>query len=73
MKHCITCNKVKPFDPTAKKGSKASGFMGSECWTCYVIRKRTGITMQGQIQIGRTPAQHEAYLKAIWDYQNQAK
>ena len=35
-KLCKTCKQEKPFDPEAKRQSKAGGFMGNVCWTCYV-------------------------------------
>lgn len=33
-KTCKVCRLEKPYDPKAKKNSKASGFMGKVCWDC---------------------------------------
>lgn len=32
---CKICNQEKPYDPTAKRQSKAQGFVGNVCWTCH--------------------------------------
>ena len=42
-KFCIYCGCDKPFDPTQKRWSKASGFFGGRCWDCQkeTVRKAT--------------------------------
>jgi len=40
MKECKVCREAKPFDSAQKYRSKASGFHGTLCWDCYVIRDR---------------------------------
>jgi hypothetical protein len=39
-KLCKICLEEKPFDGTAKTGTKASGFQGRTCWDCYVTASR---------------------------------
>ncbi len=36
-KTCKVCGLVKPHDKTQKLNSKASGFIGQVCWTCYLL------------------------------------
>lgn len=36
MKTCKVCGLEKLYDRAQKKNSKASGFYGSVCWTCFV-------------------------------------
>jgi len=40
VKVCKVCGLTKPFDPTQKRSSKASGFMGRRCWSCYIDYQR---------------------------------
>lgn len=40
MKLCKVCNQLKPYDPTAKRQSKAQGFVGHVCWDCVVKAQR---------------------------------
>lgn len=37
LRECKTCGEQKPWDPTAKPKSKASGFCGKVCWDCYLV------------------------------------
>lgn len=39
MRYCNYCGCAKPFNPAAKKWSKASGFMGARCWDCARLEK----------------------------------
>lgn len=41
MRLCKACGQYKPFDPTQKLQSKACGFMGKLCWSCYAATQRT--------------------------------
>ena len=36
MRFCKSCGLDKPYNPSAKKNSKASGFHGRVCWDCYL-------------------------------------
>ena len=40
-KVCKSCGQTKPYDPSAKQHSKASGFHGSKCWPCYLRYQTT--------------------------------
>jgi len=40
VKYCKYCEKDKPYDPTAKKNSKASGFQRARCWDCECLRTK---------------------------------
>lgn len=40
MKLCKECNELKPYDPHAKRQSKAQGFVGLVCWDCFVRTQR---------------------------------
>jgi len=33
-RYCLQCGKKKPYDPTKKPQTKASGFYGHCCWEC---------------------------------------
>ena len=50
LKHCVHCGFDKPWNPSAKLLSKARGFHGSKCWSCFL---RTA---------PRTPEYQAAYL-----------
>jgi len=38
-KVCETCNSLKPFDATADKNTRASGFCSNKCWKCWRVYK----------------------------------
>lgn len=40
MRLCKECNQLKPYEPTQRRQSKASGFMGNICWNCFVETQR---------------------------------
>lgn len=40
MKTCKACNQEKPYDPTAVRHTKLSGFHGATCWDCYKVAQR---------------------------------
>lgn len=46
MKLCKVCAQLKPFDPSAPRQSKAQGFVGHVCWTCFTLSMR--IKMQAR-------------------------
>lgn len=39
MRYCCYCKATKTFDASAKKWSKASGFLGARCWDCVKLEK----------------------------------
>jgi len=58
LKLCNMCGKEKPYDRTAKKDSKASGFKGAVCWGCHIVaQQETRSTPEGR------EASQEASLK----------
>lgn len=43
------CGCQKPYDPTAKRDSKASGFYGANCWDCHLKKQQeTRSTEEGK-------------------------
>ena len=40
MKLCPQCDSLKPYDPSAKAKSKASGFHQAVCWDCYLVNQK---------------------------------
>lgn len=66
MKYCNYCACTKPFDRTAPKWSKASGFMGARCWDCVKLEKvrsaRANRTTEAGLQASRRAAL--AYARA---------
>jgi hypothetical protein len=42
MKVCSICKELRPYDATQERRSKASGFFGAKCWTCYLEHKKPG-------------------------------
>lgn len=67
MKHCKYCGLDKPYDLTAKVGSKASGFVkGGHCWDCVCARswafnKAKWATPEGKV---KTQASSAAWRKS---------
>lgn len=40
LRECSCCGLEKPWDPTQKRESKASGFSGALCWWCFLDARR---------------------------------
>ena len=40
MRTCKTCGVEKECNSAAKRGSVLSGFMGRDCWDCYLVKAR---------------------------------
>lgn len=43
LRECPYCGQYKPYDPSAKKGTKARGFHGAHCWDCYKESARASV------------------------------
>lgn len=44
LRTCTCCGLAKPYDPSAKKGTKARGFHGTRCWDCYKESARLSVS-----------------------------
>jgi len=81
MKLCKICNQEKPYDATSNKDSKASGFYGASCWTCYLATNAKAAntkrrsTPEGQakanaanLKLRATPEGHDKACAAARSY-----
>ena len=69
MRYCKYCGEDKPHDAKAKLHSKASGFMGARCWSCYkarmvIVCAKIRSTESGRIKTNATSAKHNAKIRA---------
>lgn len=70
MKHCKKCGVLSPYFPEAKLNSKASGFMGNRCWSCYLVSARKDAPppqAKPSTKKKKTPLNAEKYLLYIVD------
>jgi hypothetical protein len=51
-RNCRVCRQTKPLNPSAKPKTRAYGWMGNQCWDCFVEETDTRQAIKRRYSVG---------------------